>query len=125
MNTDQIKDILQAYFNASYTHDGDKMLEIFHDAAHIFGLEENGTLSDKNKYEFAARVSGHRTESPSIEFPRYEEILSIDFTGDNTAVARVKLRVMNTIFTDILSFARIEGKWGILCKILSGVPVED
>ena len=124
MDRERIKELLQMYFNASYEHNGDLMLEVFHDSAHIYGLTADGALTDSDRAAFAARVSSHKVNSPDVKFPLYNEILSIDFTGDNTAVARVKLRVMNTLFTDILSFMRVDGKWGIISKVLSGVPVE-
>jgi len=36
--------------------------------------------------------------------------------------ARVSLRVRDTLFTDILSFIKINGTWKIMAKVLSGVP---
>ena len=57
-------------------------------------------------------------------YPRHDEILSIDFTGENTAVARVKIRVEDTLYTDILSFLRLDGKWGVMAKVFAGVPAE-
>jgi len=124
MDREKIEELLQMYFNASYEHKGELMLEVFHDPAHIYGLTADGALTDTKRDDFATRVSSHKTESPEVKFPRYNEIISIDFTGDNTAVAKVKLRVMNTLFTDILSFMRVDGKWGIISKVLAGVPVE-
>jgi len=124
MDDREIRDIIQMYFDASFTHAGEKMLEAFHSGAHIYGLDAEGALTDTTREAFAARVSSHKTGGSDIPFPRVNEIISIEFTGENTAVARVKLRVMNTMFTDILSFVRVKGKWGIIAKVLSGVPVE-
>ena len=124
MDITEIKSIIQMYFDASFEHNGDKMLEVFHEAAHIYGLGAEGALTDTSRNAFADRVSSHKINNSGSIFPRQEEIISIDFTGENAAVARVKLRVMNTVFTDILSFLRVNGKWGVIAKVLSGVPAE-
>ena len=120
MDSSEIRAVIQTYFDASYENSGDKMREVFNDAAHIYGHDGDGALRDWEKETFAKMV-GDKTGS---DYPRLNEILAIDFTGENTAVARVKLRVGDIIFTDVLSFIRVDGKWSIISKLLSGVPVD-
>ena len=124
MDSTEIKAVIQTYFNASYESSGEKMSQVFHSAAHIYGHGEAGSLNDMDKSTFVKLVGTPRPESHKREYPRQDEIISIDFTGENTAVARVKLRVGNTLFTDMLCFMRIENKWGVISKVFSGVPVE-
>jgi hypothetical protein len=73
---------------------------------------------------FVKLVGSPRADAPKREYPRQDEILSIDFTGENTAIARVKLRVGNTQFTDMLCFMRLDNNWGVISKVYSGVPAE-
>ena len=122
MDTNEIKKVLQNYFDAGYVDDGDAMGETFHDGAHLYSLGEDGTLQDWSKEFFVNLVNSNNTDPANPGYPRYEEILSIDFTGENTAVARVRLRVRETMYTDILSFLRINGKWAIMAKVFTGVP---
>jgi hypothetical protein len=124
MDITEIKGIIQTYFDASFESSGEKMAQVFHDAAHIYGHGENGALIDMDKEFFVNLVGTPRPDSPESVYPRQDEILSIDFTGENTAVARVKLRVRNILFTDMLCFMRLNGKWGVISKVFSGVPVE-
>jgi len=124
MDSTEIKGIIQTYFAASFESSGEKMAQVFHDAAHIYGHGENGALIDMDKEFFVNLVGTPRPDSPESVYPRQDEILSIDFTGENTAVARVKLRVRNILFTDMLCFMRLNGKWGVISKVFSGVPVE-
>ena len=124
MDSTEIKGVIQTYFDASFESSGEKMAKVFHDAAHIYGHGENGALNDMDKEFFVNLVGTPRHDSPESEYPRQDEILSIDFTGENTAVARVKLRVRNILFTDMLCFMRLNGKWGVISKVFSGVPVE-
>jgi hypothetical protein len=122
MNHSEIKKALQDYFDGSYEGSGEKLAKVFHAAAHIYGIGEGGTLIDWPRDKFIERVESHKSEKP--DFPRQDEILSIDFTGDNTAVVRVKLRLHKTLFTDMLCFVRLEGKWGIISKVFSAAPAE-
>jgi len=118
MDTNEIKAALKVYFDACYEGNGDKAREVFHSAAHLYS-NRDGALGDIDLDAFVKIMSG----SPAPDHPRQEEILSVDFTGENTAVARVKIRVGHTLFTDILSFIRLDGKWSIISKVYSGVPV--
>ena len=121
MDTTKVKEIIQLYFDGSYEGNAEKMDKVFHQAAHIYGLDKDGNLSDRPRDEFVARVGSRPADAPS--YARYDEILSIEFTGENTAVAIVKLRVQNTLYTDVLSLMCINGNWGVIAKMLAGVPV--
>ena len=119
MDSNEIKEVIQTYFDASYESDGGKIAQVFHANAHIYGHSEDGSLEDMDKAAFVNLVGAHG-QSATPGFPRYNEIISIDFTGENTAAARVKLRVFDTIYTDILCFMRIGGTWGVISKVMSG-----
>ena len=119
MDANEIKEVIQAYFDADYAGDSDGMAKVFHDGSHLYGLGADGELLDWPKEKFL-----HVLAKGKPEYPRYNEILSIDFTGDDTAVARVKIRVEDIIYTDILSFLRLNGKWGVMAKVYAGAPTE-
>ena len=120
MDSDGIKEVIQWYFDGCCEGDADKINRVFHDSAHIYGRGDDGTLVDWPKEAFAQRVGSHKPEPT----PRADEILAIDFTGEDAAVARVKIRVGKTLFTDVLSFLRLNGKWGVIAKMFAGVPAE-
>jgi len=124
MGENEIREVIQMYFDACYEGSGEKMSQVFHDAAHIYGHDENGAFNDMDKNFFVGLVGSVRPDAPKPEYPRQNEILAIDFTGDNTAVARVKVRVFNTLFTDMLCFMRLDGKWSVISKVYSGVNIE-
>ena len=124
MDSNKIKEVLQAYFDASYEGNREKMGTVFHDVAHIYGHGEGGALGDMDKAAFLKIIGTGAPNEPKPDYPRQDEILSIDFTGENTAVARVKIRVGSIMFTDILSFMRLDGKWTVISKVYSGVPAD-
>jgi len=121
MDNTGIKTAIQTYFDACNEGSGEKMSSVMNDAAHVYGLGEGGTLNDMDKETFVKLVGGPGDpNAPKPDFPRQDEILSIDFTSENTAVARVKLRLGNIIFTDILTFIEQEGNWKIISKLYAG-----
>jgi len=119
MDVNEIKEVIQAYFDTGYACDSEGMAKVFHDGSHLYGLGKDGELLDWPK-EMFLKVLAETKQG----YPRYDEIVSIDYTGEDTAVARVKVRVEDTIYTDILSFLRLDGKWGVMAKVYAGVPAE-
>ena len=125
MDSQEIKTVIQAYFDAGYESSGEKMREVFHNVAHVYGQDKDGTLNDMDKEEFIKLVESGKSGTSKSDYPRQEEIISIDFTGEDTAVARVKLRVGDIMFTDVLGFIRLDSKWTIISKLYSGVPISN
>jgi len=124
MDVTEVKKLLQMYFDAGFEADGEKMSKVFHDDAHVYGHGENSVLFDMDM-KFFINIIGAQDppDSQKPDFVRYEEILSIDFTGEDTAVARVKLRLGDVIYTDVLSIIRLDGKLKVISKLYAGVPV--
>ena len=122
MDTNGLKAAIQLYFDACYEDDEEKMREVFHSAAHVYGHIDGGAFKDSDLETFI-KVATKPPGAPRPDHPRKDEIISIDFTGENTAVARVSLRTDVKFYTDILSFIRLDGKWTIISKLFSGVPI--
>jgi hypothetical protein len=122
MDATEIKDVIRLYFDGCYEGSFEKIDRVFHAAAHIYGHKADGTLQDWPRDDFVGRVGSPRpVDRPS--FPKEEEIISVDFTGDTTAVAKVRFRLGTTMFTDILCFIFIDGKWSVISKLFHGVQV--
>jgi hypothetical protein len=49
--------------------------------------------------------------------PRRDRILSIEFVGPVTALARVECAIGEKHFTDLLSFIRLDGRWRLIAKV--------
>jgi len=124
MDTTKIKAAAQTYLDACYESNCDKFREVFHDAAHIYGAGEKGELIDMTKNEFINFVESKKTPGYKPTFPRQEEILSIEFADEKTASVRLKVRIMNMMFSDSLSFMCLDGKWVIISKLYAGAPIE-
>ena len=114
-----IRDLMQIYFDANYEADAQKIASVFHTEAHVFGRDDDGALIKFDKESFVKLIDSLSPETG----PRIDEILSIDFIGENAAVCRVRLQVGNTIYTDIISLMNLKNKWGIISKVYSGAVV--
>ena len=123
MDAKEIKLAVQTYLDACYESDGDKFREVFHDVANIYGHAEDGSLGAKTKAEFISFVESKKPPGYTPDFPRTEEILSIEFSDEKTAVVRLKVRVAALMFSDILCFMCLGGKWKIISKVYTGKPV--
>jgi len=125
MDVNEIKEVIQAYFDTGYEADCEGMAKVFHDGSHLYFRGEDGGLVDWDKDFFINEIIAKNPPgSGDPGYPRYDEILSIDFTGENTAVARVKVRVKDILYTDILCFLRLHDKWAIMSKVFTGEPAE-
>ena len=124
MEISEIKTIAQTYLDACYEGDANKFREVFHEAAHVYGYDEKGELYDRTKEEFINFVEAKKASGQKPTHPRQAEILSIECSSDKTAAVRLKVRVMNTVFSDILSLMQLDGKWKIISKVYTGEAVE-
>jgi len=122
MDIKGITKALMTYFEANTMGSGAKMREVFHDVAHIYGHNPDGTLGDMDMTAFVKLVDSS-VDPSKPQPPPMDEIVSVAFTGENTAVVCVKVRFMDVLYTDILSLIRIGGKWFIISKLYSGEPI--
>ena len=124
MDKSAVESTIQLYFDACYEGSGEKARQAFHPSSHIYGRSPAGELLDSPIEEFAVRVGSNKNPPMAQGQQRKDEILSIDFSGENTAVTRVRLLIGKTLYTDILSLAVIDGRWQIIAKLFSGEAFE-
>ena len=114
---DQIHTIASAingYFDLMYDADDNKFPEVFHDACLIHGLRE-GQLAAWSAAEFRD-VMRNRPSPAAMKSPREQEIISIEQTVPDLAIAKVRVRIGQTGFVDHLIFHRVDGKWLVTSK---------
>jgi hypothetical protein len=125
MEHKEIEQVIQNFFDASYAADVEKMKSVFHSEFQFFGFDKNGALVKKSKDSFIDSYRANANDPVYPNFPRVNEIVSIDFTGENTAVSRTKIRIRNMLYTDVFCFMRLNGEWRIISKVAAGVPAEE
>jgi hypothetical protein len=114
---DQIQAIVAAisgYFDLMYDADDSRFSEVFHDACLIHGMRD-GKLTAWSASEFRDVMRG-RPSPAAMKSPREQEILTIDHTVPDLAIAIVRVRIGETGFIDHLIFHCIDGKWLVTTK---------
>jgi len=113
-NIDEINKTLEAYFDALYEGDLKKIRAVFHPASHLYSATD-GNFVDMPLEEYVSLVAG-RPSPKAQSAPRSGEVVLIDQSGPNSALAKVTLSIGNRNFTDYLTLLRIGGEWKIIAK---------
>jgi hypothetical protein len=106
------------YFQGSYEGDLNKLKQIFHPGTRLFG-DVKGQPYSKTLDEWLDVVANRESPKDSGK-PFKGDILSIKVVN-SVAVAEVQVKAYDMVYHDFLSLHRIDGKWVIVSKIMSGV----
>lgn len=117
----EIVKVLQDYFDGFYASDVDKLKRVFHPNCHLISATGGPLLNDPMDAVYA-RVAG-RTPPAAENQKRLDRVLSIDKSGPEAALAKVQIAIGPKLYTDYLNFLRIDGRWQIVSKIYSHVPL--
>jgi hypothetical protein len=119
----EVSALLQKYFDGLYDGDTDKLGRVFHPQAHYYTASE-GPLLHLDMAQYLPIVKT-RPSPASTRQPRTDRILSIDFAGPSTALAKVQCAIGSKHFVDLLSMLRIDGEWKIVAKVFHYELVEE
>ncbi|MFF3327020.1 nuclear transport factor 2 family protein [Streptomyces sp. NPDC002889] len=119
-----VTDALLAYFDGLHHGDIDTLAQVFHPGA-VYATATEGHLLRLTLDEYLPVVS--RREPPvARREPRRDRIVSIEFAGPVTAMARVECAIGPRHFTDFLTLVLVDGRWQIIAKVFhfetAGVP---
>ncbi|MGB0672005.1 MAG: nuclear transport factor 2 family protein [Rhodospirillales bacterium] len=110
----EITELMQTYFDGLFFSDADKLRAAFHASAHLLGVDK-GALVDEPAEAWFERVAGR--ESPSAKgFVQDDAILSLDFNGPDSALAKVKVTVFGVVYVDYLALLRFSEGWRVINK---------
>jgi hypothetical protein len=113
--TNEITAALSLYFDGLYHSDVARLARVFHPKAH-YVCATDGSLVHLGMGEYFPIVE-KRTSPASRHEPRRDRILSIEFAGPVTAFARVECAIGPKLFTDLLTFIFVDGRWQIISKV--------
>ena len=118
-NKEKVLKVVEDYINSAYESDGAMTRKIFDDDAKVTG-HINGKLIRQTKEEWATFVEKNIPSPKERGKSKDYEILMVD-TGEETAVVKVKSEYINIIFTDTLSFLRVDNEWKIYNKVFEAM----
>lgn len=107
--------LLGDYFDALHFGDTDKLGRVFHPRA-IYATADEQPLLYRTMAEYFPVVAARASPASRGE-PRRDHIDSIEFAGDNTALARVRCAIGTRDFVDFLTLVRSDGEWRIIAKV--------
>ena len=111
----EIDAVLTDYFDGLYSSDASRLAKVFHPKAQYVCATE-GTLTHLTMDEYLPIVE-RRPSPASRSEPRVDRIISIEFAGPVTALARAECAVGPKFFTDLLTFVFVDGRWQIVSKV--------
>lgn len=118
-----VEKVLQVYFDGLYEGDTKKLGEAFHPASHLYAPGADGKATDLPRGEWFKMVEG-RPSGKAKGSARADRIVSIDFSGPHTAIAKVECQLPPRYFTDYLTLLKVDGRWQIISKTFHTVTKE-
>ncbi len=120
---DEIRRVLQIYFDGLYHSDVKRLAQVFHPRAVYATADESPPLI-RSMDEYFPIVEARISPASRNEI-RKDFIDAIKLAGDNTALARVRCRICGRDFIDHLSLIRVDGSWRIIAKVFQIVKAPD
>lgn len=116
----EVAEVLATYFDGLYHSDTERLARVFHPkAVYVTATEagaEGGAPLHLTMGDYFPLVAARPSPAGRGE-ARRDRILSIDFAGPVTALAKVECAIGPKFFTDFLTFIRVEGRWQIIAKV--------
>ena len=106
---------INMYFDALYYCDVTLLDKVFHSTSSLFDVDE-GTLLVDPIASFRQDVAT-RPSPASVNQPREQEIILIDWLSKDCATVKVRLRAHQNVFVDHLSFVKETDGWCIVSKV--------
>jgi hypothetical protein len=105
---------VQRYFDLMYDADVARFDRVFYPTAQLHGFRE-GKIAMWPAATYKEVLAG-RQSPKSLNAPREEAILLLDFASPTQALAKVRVRINAAVFVDYLTYHRIDGDWLITAK---------
>ena len=111
---DSLQQAVRRYFDLMYDYDVASFDGVFRPTARLHGLRngEVRMLTAEAYKEILATTPSPRSQNA----PRQEEILLMDVTSRDQALAKVRVKIGSIVYVDYLSYHRIDGDWRITSK---------
>ena len=107
-------DATRRYFDLMYDCDVARFDQVFAPTVQLHGYRD-GQMKVWPAEPYKDILS--KRQSPkSVNAPREDEILAMDFASTTMAFTKVRVRIVATVFVDYLTWHFIDGKWLITSK---------
>ena len=111
---EQLLDLLQHYFNSLYRGDVERLRQIFHPRARLFG-EVKGEVLLRDLEPYLQAVATRKSPQQNAEAQRME-VLALRVDG-SVALATTRCEMLGFNYLDQLSLLKQDGRWFIVSKV--------
>ena len=112
---DAVAAVLQEYFDALRDGDSRRLLRVFH-AQGLYATFVGGRARVLRVDEYLSIVEAQPSPA-SRGVPRKDEIVSIDFTGPDTASVRLRSGMLQQSVTNLLTMQVVDGRWQAIAEV--------
>jgi hypothetical protein len=119
-DTTAIQLVIEDYFNGIFYGDTEKLKTVFHPSALLFGdINKKPYFKTLDDYLEGVR---NRKSPHALEEKFRMKIIAIEILGN---IANVKLNVPMFEFNyyDFLAFNKVDGKWLVINKLFTHIPI--
>ena len=109
-----LMEAVQAYFELMYDCDTSRLDDVFYRSSHLHGFRDGNMVSWS--METYREILNQRQSPKSLDSPREDEVLLVDFASTTQALVKVRVRLSAMVFVDHLTWHRTDGKWLITSK---------
>ena len=105
---------IRRYLDLMYDSDLTRFDHVIRSTAQLHGFQQ-GKMQMMTAAAFKDLMA-NRPSPKSLDAPREEDILLVDFASSTQALAKVRVRINRTVFVDYLTYHLIDGEWLITSK---------
>lgn len=110
-----VNQLFTTYFDGLYYSDVARLEQVFSPLARYISVSSGKQVNlDMSAY---FDVVKQRKSPASLHQVRRDQVLSVEFVGPATAMAKVYCVIHKKHFTDLLSLIFIDGQWQIISKV--------
>ena len=109
-----VEKVVWTYLDGLYEGDTGKLAQAFHEVSHLYSMSDGG-VADVPREKWLEFVKG-RASPQSKGLQRNDRIVSVDFSGPETAFVKVECSIHPRYFTDYLTLLKLNGGWKVVSK---------
>lgn len=109
-----VEKVVWTYLDGLHEGDTDKLGQAFHEVSHLYSMHEGG-VSDLPRQKWLEMVKS-RASAKSKGLPRTDRIVSVDFSGPETAFVKLECSIHPRYFTDYLTLLKLKDGWKVVSK---------
>ncbi len=114
MIVNEIQRFLNDYFDVLQNQNMVLFDQVFHKDCVLYSTQNGQTIV--RPYQVYREMVQGRASPESLQAPRNDTILMLDVLSDEMALAKVQLRLFDSIMQDYLNLMKINGKWTVVAK---------